>query len=538
MRIASALTAARLATALRPSGGVAFRLVLRITDANRRWWVLVTMTGSLSMILIDQTVVSVALPTIQRDLDMSQTGLQWIVNAYLLSLAAFVAVGGRLGEIHGLRRVFKLGALIFVVASATCGLAQSETMLLASRAVQGFGAALMLPPSGAIVINSFGPNERGRAMGIYSGISMIFLALGPLVGGLLTQGISWRAVFYVNLPVGVGMLLLSQIVPRDQPQGARMDWLGVGTLVPGLAALVLALMQAQTWGWGSIQIVALLAAAAILIPTFVALELRRHEPLVQLRLFASRNFRADTAVLATISFGLTGLTVFGALFVQNILDFDPIEAGLSLLPVTLPMLVLAPIAGRMYDRVGPRWLVAGGTLLVGLGFLWNATVLDKQSYGWLVPGYLALGIGLALAMGPASTDTMNAAAAKLRGEASGVMQTMRQVGGTVGLAVMGTVVSSVQSSQLTSSLESLGDTAAQAAQTSDLLDDPGASTSALAGVPPDVLNAANDAFVSAIGASYYVCAGVVVVAAMGAATFLRRTQASDAEGEPPPVAVA
>jgi MFS family permease len=189
--------------------------VPHVTDENRRWWVLVTMTGALSMILIDQTVVSVALPTIQRDLDMSQAGLQWIVNAYLLALAAFVALGGRLGEMFGLLRVFKLGALIFVVASATCGLAESDTMLLISRAIEGFGAALMLPPSGAIVINSFGASERGRAMGIYSGISMIFLALGPLVGGLLTEWISWRAVFFINLPVGVVMIALAAVVPCD-----------------------------------------------------------------------------------------------------------------------------------------------------------------------------------------------------------------------------------------------------------------------------------------------------------------------------------
>lgn len=509
----------------------------RVTDENRRWWVLVTMTGALSMILIDQTVVSVALPTIQRDLDMSQAGLQWIVNAYLLALAAFVALGGRLGEMFGLVRVFKLGALIFVVASATCGLAESDTMLLASRAMEGFGAALMLPPSGAIVINSFGPSERGRAMGIYSGISMIFLALGPLVGGLLTEGISWRAVFFINLPVGVAMLALAAVVPRDQPQGARLDWAGVATLVPGLAALVLALMQAETWGWGSVGVIALLAAAAILLPVFVVLQLRRDEPLVELRLFKSSNFRADNAVLAAISFGLTGLTVFGALFVQNILGFSPIEAGLSLLPVTLPLLVLAPITGKLYDRLGPRWLVSSGTMLVGLGFVWNAIVLDKQSFAWLVPGYVALGIGLALAMGPASTDTMNAAAAKLRGEASGVMQTVRQVGGTVGLAIMGTIVANVQSDKLTSSVEQLGGTAAQATQVGDLLADPSASSSDLAQVPTDVLTAASDAFVSAVGTSYWVCGAVMIVAALAAAAVLRRVEASDAAGDPPPVAI-
>jgi EmrB/QacA subfamily drug resistance transporter len=373
-------------------------------------------------------------------------------------------------------------------------------------------------------------------MGIYSGISMIFLALGPLVGGLLTEGISWRAVFFVNLPVGVAMLFMAQVVPRDQPQGARMDWLGAATLVPGLAALVLALMQAETWGWGSPKIIGLLVAAAVLLPAFILIELRKREPLVQLKLFKSRNFRVDNGVLAAVQFGLTGLTVFGALFVQNILGFTPIEAGLSLLPVTIPLLILSPTAGKLYDRMGPRMLVGSGALLIGLGFLWNALLLDKQDYAWLIPGYLALGVGLALAMGPASTDTMNAAAAELRGEASGVMQTVRQVGGTVGLAVMGTIVSSVQSSQLTSSVEALGDTAAQAAQLNDLLADPGANSAQLAQVPPDILAAANDAFVTAISTSYYVCAGVLLVAALAGLALLRRVQASDAD-DLPPVAV-
>jgi EmrB/QacA subfamily drug resistance transporter len=300
----------------------------RITDENRRWWILITMTGSLSMILIDQTVVSVALPSIQRDLDASQSGLQWVVNAYLLALAALVAVGGRLGDMFGNGRMFKLGVAVFVGASAACGLAQSETWIIVARAVQAAGAALMVPATGAIVINAFAPEERGRAMGIYAGISMIFLAIGPLLGGLLTEGITWRAVFYINLPIGIAMLVLAAItLPRDTPTGGAIDWPGTLTLVGGLTALVLALMQSEDWGWGSPATIGLLAAAAILLPLFCFIEPRIHSRLIELRLFTSRNFTVDNIVLAAVEFSLTGLTVFGAIYVQNVLGFTRSAPG-------------------------------------------------------------------------------------------------------------------------------------------------------------------------------------------------------------------
>jgi MFS family permease len=258
----------------------------------RRWWILAAMTGTLSMILLDQTVVSVALPTIQRDLDTTQTELQWVVNAYLLSLAALVAVGGRLADMFNRVGVLIAGIVLFVGSSAACGLAQSETFLIAARVLQGVGAALMIPPTGAIVINTFAPAERGKAMGIYAGISMIFLSLGPLVGGLFTEYVSWRWVFWVNLPVGaltIAMILRTRPEGRVPP-GQRLDVPGLLTLVPGLAAIVLPLMQSSTWGWGSAVTILLLAGGVLLVAAFIALETRVPSPLVQLRLFLTRNF--------------------------------------------------------------------------------------------------------------------------------------------------------------------------------------------------------------------------------------------------------
>jgi EmrB/QacA subfamily drug resistance transporter len=505
---------------------------LRITEENRRWWILITMTGSLSMMLIDQTVVSVALPTMQRDLGLTTTGVQWVVNAYLLAIAVFVALGGRAGDILGNVRVFRVGALLFVAASAACGFAQSETWIIVARTLQGIGAALMTPASGAIVINSFGPGERGRAMGIYAGVSMVFLALGPLIGGLLVQGVSWRAVFFVNLPVGIAMLALAQVTMRpDRPQGGRVDWVGAPLIVVGLGSLVLALMQSRAWGWGSPAVIGLLVAAAVLIPATIAWELRQREPLVQLRLFADRNFRGDNVALAAIQFAITGVSVFGAIWVQDVLGFGAIEAGLSLLPMTIPLLLIAPRVGVVYDRIGPRLPVAAGAACVGVALVWNALWMRELSYAWMAPGYVLMGIGLGLAMSPANTDAMNAAPVLLRGQASGVIQTVRQVGATLGIALMGTIVANVQLSRVEDVIARNGIPGAEAQQLESALNSAGASSgSAAAGeVPPALAHELREAVTSAVAAAYWVAAALLLLAAVFAFATLRRQRAADAD---------
>jgi EmrB/QacA subfamily drug resistance transporter len=506
---------------------------LRITDENRRWWALITMTGSLSMILIDQTVVSVALPTMQRDLDLSTTGVQWVVNAYLLSIAVFVALGGRAGDILGNVRIFRIGALLFVLASAACGFAQSETMIIVSRILQGVGAAMMTPSSGAIVINAFGPSERGRAMGVYAGVSMIFLALGPLLGGVLVEAVSWRAVFFINLPVGLVMLALAHVtLTPDKPQGGRVDWVGAPLIVFGIGSLVLALMQANTWGWGDGKTIGLLVAAAVLIPATILWELRQKEPLVQLRLFANRNFSADNLVLAAVQFGLTGVSVFGAIWVQDVLEFTAIQAGLSLLPLTIPLLLIAPRVGAIYDKIGPRGLVSAGVATVALGLGWNAFWMSELSYAWIAPGYVLMGIGLALVMSPSNTDAMNAAPTLLRGQASGVIQTMRQVGATVGLALMGTIVANVQASKITEVIaEDRIPPAGADALRSALTHESGGGTAPTGAIPPEVIHDVREAVTSAVSTSYWVAAGVLAVTAVMALATLRRQRAADAGDE-------
>ncbi len=415
-----------------------------ITESNRRWWVLGTMAGSLSMIMIDQTVVSVALPTMHRDLQLSSTGAQWVVNVYMLLLATLVVVGGKLGDMFGPERLFRLGVGVFVAASAACGLAQGEVWIIAARGLQGAGAAMMVPATGAILTNAFAPRERGRAMGIYAGSSMVFLAIGPLVGGLLTQALSWRAVFFINLPIGALTLLLAHItIPRStdaRTPGGSFDWLGAGAVIVSLGCLVLGMMQGQSWGWTSGQTLGLFAAAVIAGAGLVWWEHRVDEPLISPALLGKGNFAIDNAVLAAIQFALVGVSVFGAIWVQTVLGFGPILAGLSLLPLTVTLLLCAPRAGRLYDRHGARVLLTAGTLLMGASLAWLGVVMHEQSYPLLVPGYVGIGLALGLTISPATTDALNTAAPRERGEASGLTQMTRQLGGSIGLATLAAII--------------------------------------------------------------------------------------------------
>lgn len=508
-------------------------------ERRRQWLILVAMTGTLSMILLDQTVVSVALPTIQRDLDMTQTQLQWVVNAYLLAIATLVAIGGRLSDMFNRVGVLILGVSIFILFSALCGLAQSDTWLLVSRACQGVGAALMVPPTAAILTATFPPAERGRAMGIYAGVSMIFLSLGPLIGGLLTEYASWRWVFLINLPVGlttIAMVVHARPPGRVERRG-RFDLPGFFTLVPGLGLTVLALMQGNAWGWGTARTLVPLGVGLALLIVFVVVERRVLAPLVELRLFRTRNFSGDSLVLFFVQFALIGMTIFGAIYVQDLLGYSPVKAGVALLPLTIPILIVAPIAGRLFDRLGPRALASAGAALIGVALIWTAAILHDFSYPLLVPGYVLCGIGIGLVMSPTTTDGMSVAPIDLRGQASGVLQTVRQIGGTVGLAVLGAIVAHVQNDRLTDLLLGMGASESQVRDAERLLAEGGdASQQLLADVPPSQVQAvtegARDAMADAIAAAYYVGGGVLLLTAVIAWALLRRVEYVDGPVEP------
>jgi EmrB/QacA subfamily drug resistance transporter len=485
---------------------------------NRRWWVLIAMTGSLAMIMIDTTVVSVALPSIQRDLQVSQTGVQWIVNAYVLVLAVTVALAGRLGDLVGHVKAFVGGVVVFALASAACGLAPNEPAIIAGRAVQGLGAAFMQPASAALVTGAFALRERGKAMAVYAGVATAFLALGPLLGGAVTEYASWRWVFWINLPVAAAAVALTLFVRPTEPAVPRQT-IHVGhalLLVVGAAGLVVALQQAQDWGWTSPLTVGGIGGGLVLRGVFWATQLRTPSPLVDPGLFRERSFSADAIIVFCARFAMTVAPVFGAIYLQHVLGFSPMVAGLALLPQVLPVTVVIQCAGRVFDRVGVRLPVLVGTALLALGLILQAALLPRESYAWIVPGMCLLGLGIAAVMGPCNTDALNRAPAILRGEASGVMWTVQQMGSAVGLAAAGTLVGALEQAKIAAIVAGAGGSAASQARLSGLLaqatEEQAAAARQVAADWPNVLAALRQAVAESIAAGYFLAGGVVLVA--------------------------
>jgi EmrB/QacA subfamily drug resistance transporter len=413
-----------------------------ITDDNRKWWTLGAMCFALFMIMLDNTVVNVALPSIQRDLGASISGLEWTINGYTLSFAVLLATGGRLGDIFGRRRMFLFGVVIFALSSATAGLAAGETDLVASRVVQGVGAALMMPGTLSIITDAFPAHERGKAMGTWAGVSALALAVGPVLGGFLTEHVSWRAIFYLNIPVAIGAVtatLFAVRESRDTTVGREVDYLGVATLTAALTALVLALVEGNAWGWGSPAIVALLAGSIAAGLAFVAVENRVKAPMVEFRFFANRNFLGAVVVALIITFAMMGVFFFLALYMQDILRYSPLEAGIRFLPSTLMIVGVAPVSGRLADRFGPRWLIVAGLLILTASLYSFTGIAVDSSYLDLLPGFMLLGIGVAMTMSPMTSAAMNAVAVEKAGIASGVLSMFRMVGGSLGIAVTGAI---------------------------------------------------------------------------------------------------
>jgi EmrB/QacA subfamily drug resistance transporter len=486
---------------------------IRLNEGNRRWWTLAAMCFALFMIMLDNTVVNVALPSIQKDLGASLSSLEWTVNAYTLTFAVLLVTGGRLGDILGRRRMFLFGVVVFALSSAAIGLAPDQAWLVVGRAIQGVGAAFMMPATLSIITVAFPPEERGKAIGTWAGVSALALAIGPVVGGALTEYVTWRAIFFLNLPVAVGAVAVTLFAAhesRDESTRHTIDWPGIFSISTGLTALVLALIEGNSWGWGSPEIVALLAAAGVGLTAFVVIERRVREPMVDFTLFRSATFLGTNAVAFIVSFAMLAMFFFTALYMQNILGYSAIEAGVRFLPSTLMIVAIAPLAGRLTDRIGPRPLMVAGLSLVTVALFLQTRIDVDTGYGLLLPAFVLMGIGMALTMSPMSTAAMNAVAPQKAGVASGILSMSRMVGGTFGVAALGALFQHLARSDLS---DSLAGTGVSAAQQEKLVSGLGTASDA-ANLPPVAAEAAHNAFIHALASGMWLSAGVAALGAV------------------------
>jgi EmrB/QacA subfamily drug resistance transporter len=414
-------------------------------EENRKWLTLFAVSFGLFMIMLDNTVVNVALPTMQRDLHVSISQLEWIVIAYALTFAALLITGGKLGDLYGRRRIFVIGLVIFTLSSLACGLASSAGFLIGARAVQGVGAALMNPATLSIIVATFPPKQRGTAIGIWAGVSALALAIGPLGGGLITEHINWNWIFFVNVPIGALAIVVSQLVireSRDTSVEQSIDAPGLLTSGSGLFFLSYALVEGNRHGWTSPEILVFFALAVLALGSFVVFERRQRLAMLDLSLFRIGAFTGANIVAMLVSLSMFGVFFFVTLYVQNILHYRPAKAGATFLPMVLLIIFIAPIAGRLSDRIGSRWLMGGGMTLLGISLLLYERVTVHSNFWTLLPPMLVGGFGMAMTMSPMTSAAMGAVPVDKAGVGSGVLNSFRQVGGSLGIALMGAIVGS------------------------------------------------------------------------------------------------
>jgi EmrB/QacA subfamily drug resistance transporter len=414
-----------------------------LNSENRRWWTLGAVSFGLFMIMLDNTVVNVALPSIQRDLGVGLSELQWIVTGYALTFAALMLTGGKLADHYGRRLIFVVGLVIFTLASLGCGLAESGDVLIAARVVQGVGAALMNPATLSIISATFPPEQRGTAIGIWAGVSALALAIGPMVGGLLTDRLDWSWIFFVNVPVGILAVAVSFLVieeSRDMSEERRLDLPGQLAGGVGLFALTYALIEANTYGWTSGRIMASFAVAAVALVAFVSLERVQRVPMLDLELFRNGTFAGANAVVLLVALAMFGVFFFVSLYMQNILGYSAVQAGAAFLPMTILIILIAPLAGRTSDRVGSRWLMTAGMVLVGLQLLYFSRLGVEETFWGLLPGLVTGGVGMALVMTPSAAAAVRSVPVDKAGVGSAVLNACRQVGGSLGIALIGAIM--------------------------------------------------------------------------------------------------
>ncbi len=478
-------------------------------QTQNKWWTLGAVCVATFMLLIDITIVNVALPDIARDLGSSFTDLQWVVDAYALSLASLLLTAGSLADLFGRRRVFVLGLGMFTAASLLCGLATTPDFLNLARAAQGIGGAAMFATALALLAQAFVGRERGTAFGIWGATIGAAVAIGPLVGGFLVEHVSWQSIFLINLPIGIAAILvaLAKVSESSDSEHGGVDWAGLITFSGGLFLLVYALVRGNAEGWTSSLIVGFLLGAAALLIAFVVVESRSAKPMLDLSLFRRPAFAGAAIVAFCLSAGMFALFLYITLYLQNTLSLSPLETGVRFLPMTVVSFFAAPLAGRLQSRVPMRWLFFAGMTLVGTGLLLMRNVGPTSGWTALLAGFIVAGAGIGITNPSLATTAVGVVEPRRSGMASGINNTFRQVGIATGIAGLGALFEHLISSKFSA---------------------PGVPSQALATGDPAILPAAlrPDYLVAYTGAldELFLIAALVAFAGAIAAAILVRPQ--------------
>ena len=508
---------------------------------DRKWWTLIAVSAGMFMLLLDITIVNVALPDIQRQLGGSLSDLQWVIDAYALSLAALLLTAGSVADLLGRRKVFAVGIAVFTVGSLLSGVAQSQVFLSIARAGQGIGGSIMFATSLALLAHSFRGRDRGVAFGVWGAIAGIAVALGPVIGGAIVSGLTWRWIFFVNVPVGLVTLAITllRVNESSDPNARRPDWLGFATFSTSLLALVYGLIKSSSDGWGSHLVIGSIATGALLMLVFLLVELRGRNAMLDLSLLRVPTFVGGLTSAFAISVSLFSVLTFIVIYLQDVLGFSAIGTGLRLLALTGALFVTSAIAGRLTSRIPTRFLIAPGFVLVGTGLLLMRGITPASSWTHLVPGMIVAGVGAGLVNVPLASTAVGVVHPSRSGMASGANATFRQVGIAAGIAALGSLLATHIRSSVIGSLGSgaLAHRVATAVAS-------GRASHAIAGAPPAlrgrVAAASAHAFTSSLDDVLLIAGIVALAAALLAFTLIRQSDfveaPAGAEGELAPAA--
>jgi EmrB/QacA subfamily drug resistance transporter len=499
---------------------------------ERKWWTLLAVCTATFMLLLDITIVNVALPAIERALNASFSDLQWVVDAYALALATFVLTAGSLADLYGRKRLFVIGIILFTAASAACGLANDSLFLIIARGVRGIGGAIMFATALALISQEFHGRERGTAFGIWGATIGAAVAIGPLAGGMLTSWLSWRWIFLVNIPIGVGAVLLALAKLRESsdPEHSRIDPIGLVTLIGGLFCLILGLIEGNKQGWTSGVIIGLFVAAFVLLTAFVVSQMRERVTMVDLSLFGRPAFDGAQVTAFAISSSMFAMFLYLTLYMQNVLGLSPLQTGLRFLPLSVISFIAAPIAGRLSTRVPIRWLLGAGLALVALSMWSMSGIKTTDDWTTLLPGFLIGGVGIGMVNAPLASTAVSTVRVERAGMASGINNTFRQLGIATGIAALGALFASRITDHVVAGLSGLPNAHHLATQLAS-----GEATNVIAGAPAGdrarIAEVARASFVS--GLNHILVIGALV-AAVGAvlAAILVRPQDFVASGPP------